>query len=222
MKSNEIGVIFDCDGTLLDSMGMWLEMQKQLIEKSNGALTMADLAELNACDVASYAKAFHERFHIGKSANDVLNWISDFAINFYETKAKLRPGVANLLDGLAKQGVHMSVATASPHSFIDQALKNNNIMQQFDAVLSVEDVDKTKEDPAIYVRAQEIMGTNIETTWGVEDSVYALKTLNAAGFKTLAIYDNDLCGTWQELTGNSTQAIRSFEEISAEKFISWN
>ena len=66
------------------------------------------------------------------------------------------------------------------------------------------------------------MGTPLATTWGVEDSVYAVHTLNAADYRTLGIYDCDISGTVESLREAAERFIATFEDLDAATFIEWN
>lgn len=89
-------------------------------------------------------------------------------------------------------------------------------------VVSVDDVSSSKREPKVYDHTRRLMGTPLETTWGFEDSAYALRTLRGAGYRTVGIYDRDDAGTHEELRANADAVIDSFEELDAETFISWN
>ena len=66
------------------------------------------------------------------------------------------------------------------------------------------------------------MGTPLATTWGVEDAVYAVRTLTGADYRTLAIYDCDLSGTVEDLRAAAERFITSFEDLDVDTFLGWN
>ena len=78
MTSERIGVIFDCDGTLLDSSGVWHEMEDEFSRRAGVRLTKADTDELNTLTVPESGAFFHERFGLGASAADVVGMIDEF------------------------------------------------------------------------------------------------------------------------------------------------
>ena len=89
-------------------------------------------------------------------------------------------------------------------------------------VVSGEDGQCTKREPDVWDRAGEIMGTSKQLTWGVEDSAYAIGTLAGAGYRTLGIYDSDDAGAWEALQASAEHAVRSFEDLTVEEFLTWN
>ena len=88
--------------------------------------------------------------------------------------------------------------------------------------MSVDDVGKPKREPAVYDRARELMGTPLCSTWGFEDSSYAVRTLRAAGYRTMGVYDSDLAGTYEDLAALCDHVVRGFGELDAGEFITWS
>ena len=86
--------------------------------------------------------------------------------------------------------------------------------------MSVEDVHSNKRNPKVYDHTRDLMGTSTALTWGFEDAIYAVRTLARAGYGTVGVYDHDLSGTWGQLSAEADLAIRSFEDLDAEMFLS--
>ena len=101
MTSERIGVIFDCDGTLLDSSGVWHEMEDEFSRRAGVRLTKADTDELNTLTVPESGAFFHERFGLGASAADVVGMIDEFVLGYYRERACERPGALAFVRALA-------------------------------------------------------------------------------------------------------------------------
>lgn len=222
MEPQRIGVIFDCDGTLLDSMTVWREAERELARRAGVTLSRADTDALTAMTIPECGTFFHERFGLGESAEDVVATMDELMLEFYRERAVARPGALAFVKALAAHGVHVSVASSSPQPYLQAGLARCGFAPYVEAIVSVDDVGKSKREPAVYDRARELMGTPLETTWGVEDSVYAVRTLKGAGYRTLGIYDCDISGTVEELEVEADRFIRTFEGLEAETFIAWN
>jgi FMN phosphatase YigB (HAD superfamily) len=80
-------------------------------------------------------------------------------------------------------------------------------------VLSVDDVQVSKRDPLIFQRAMQEMGTMPSGTWGIDDSVYAVRTMNALGLYTVGMYDRDDSATFEQLFDAADITVRSFDEL---------
>lgn len=222
MDASRIGIVFDCDGTLLDSMVVWREMEAELARRADVTLTAADTDKLTTLTIPECGAFFNEHFGLGESGEAVVAMVDQIMLEFYRTRVEERPGALAFVRALAEHGVRMSVASSSPQAYLQAGLTRCGFTPYLDAIVSVDDVGVSKREPAVWDRARELMGTPLETTWGMEDSVYAVRTLQAAGYKTLGIYDCDLSGTYEELLAACDHAVRSFEELDIEAFLSWN
>ena len=214
-----IGVIFDCDGTLIDSMGVWRELEAEMARRAGTMLAPADIELINTLTIPEGGRYFHERFGLGSSSEDVVGMMNDFILGYYRDRAEARPGVMGFIDALAQRGVAMTVASSSPQAYLQAGLKRTGIAPYLDAIVSVDDVGKPKREPDVYDRARAIMGTSLASTWGFEDSIYAVRTLVRANYGVVGVYDRDDSGTWDQLEAESSFAIRSFEDLSADAFI---
>lgn len=219
MRGKTIGAIFDCDGTLLDSMGVWREMESEFAHRAGGELTEADRDLLTTLTTPEAGRFFHEKFGLGSSADDVVRMVNEYMLNYYSTRAVARPGALSFVQGLSELGVRLSVASSSPVAFLRAGLAHTGFLPLLDAVVSVDDVGKPKREPAVYERAQSLMGTDAAMTWGFEDAVYAIGTLKRAGLHTLAVYDCDESGTFEELSAAADRTVRSFLELDAGEFV---
>ncbi len=222
MDAGKIGVVFDCDGTLIDSMGVWYEMQGVLIGRAGGTLSDEDVAAMGPMSIPECGAYIHEKYGLGTSGPDVVRMIDEYMLEFYSQRSEARPGALTFVEGLARAGAHMTVASSSPKPYLVAGLERCGFAPMLERILSVEDVHSTKREPAVWDRAREIMGTPLATTWGVEDSAYAVDTLRNAGYRTIAVYDNDSAGSLEVLAEKAEHAVLSFEDLSVEEFLSWN
>ena len=218
MEANRIGVIFDCDGTLLDSMDVWREVEDELARRAGAQLTDADKDELTTLNIPEAGAFFHDRFGLGDSGEDVVRMMDELMLDYYRNRSHERPGALAFVRGLVARGVRVSVASSSPQAYLQAGLAHAGFAPYFDIVASVDDVKSSKRVPKVYDHVRELMGTPLETTWGFEDSAYALRTLSDAGYRTVGIYDRDDAGTHEELTALADLVIDSFEELDAQTF----
>lgn len=214
-----VGVIFDCDGTLIDSMQAWRALEDDLAQRAGVALSKVDTDRITTLTIPECGEYFHEHFGLGKSGAGVERMIGDFMLEYYRERSRLRPGVLAFVQALAERGVRMSVASSSPQAYLQAGLSHCGLLPYLDAVVSVDDVGVSKREPAVYDRARQAMGTLLDSTWGFEDAAYALRTLRAAGYRTVGVYDCDLSGTYDELVALADVAVRGFDELSADDFL---
>lgn len=216
---DRIGVIFDCDGTLIDSMDAWRNLEGELGHRAGVELTAEDRQTLCTLNIPESAQYFHERFGLGASSEQVVGMMDEIMLDYYGNRAVARPGALEFIDGLARHDVAMSVASSSPKPYLQAGLACAEIAPFLAAVVSVEDVNSNKRNPKVYDHTRDLMGTTTKLTWGFEDAIYAVRTLARAGYGTVGVYDHDLSGTWDELSSEADLAIRSFEDLSVEAFL---
>lgn len=219
MPYSHVGVIFDCDGTLVDSMAAWRALEEDLAARAGREFTREDADALTVRTIPECGEYIHEKFGLGESPQDVERAIDEFMFDFYSTRAELRPGVMAFIEGLAAQGVHMTVASSTPKPLLEAGLAHVGVTPYLEAIVSVDCVGKGKREPAVYDHARFIMGTELQFTWGFEDALYAVQTLKRASYPTVGVYDNDLAGTYEDLRAHADLAIRCFTELSAEEFL---
>lgn len=205
------GVIFDVDGTLLDSMKIWDDAGKRYL-RSLGKEPEADLNKilfaLSLADGAAYLK---ERYNLTESAEEINQGILNIVDDFYRDEAQAKAGVNELLAALAEKGVAMTVATSSDKRQILNALERLDLAKYFMEVFTCGEVGGSKSEPEIFHKAAELMGTTPEETCVVEDGLYALRTANKAGYFTIGVYDDSSRDDWQDLQNEADLAFESLE-----------
>lgn len=184
------GAIFDVDGTLLDSMGIW---------KDAGKRYLADLgkeAEKDLNDIlfpmtmeesASYLK---KRYGLAQDEEEIARGIHSEVEDFYRNEAQLKAGAAELLAMLDERGIAMTVATSNERMHVEAAFERLDITGYFKEILTCSEVGRPKSDPLIFERAAEIMGTERHETFVFEDGLYAIVTAKNAGFRTVGVFDD--------------------------------
>lgn len=184
-----VGAIFDCDGVLIDSAHVWRETEDELSRRAGVVLDLEDKRALTTMTIEEVGAYFHSKFGLGRDAADVVRMIDDLMLDFYANRSVAMPGIGAFLDGLAVRGVRMSVVSSSPQAYLQAGLGHVGLLDRFCSVLSVEDLDTNKREPLIYRRAMEDMGSNSATTWGFDDSYYAVQAMGALGIATVGVYD---------------------------------
>lgn len=213
-----IGVIFDCDGTLIDSMGVWRELESELGRRANAVVTPHDTEVLCTLNIPETAQYFHDHFGLGDSGEQVVGMIDEFILDYYRNRAEARPGALEFVEALAERDVAMCVASSSPQSYLQAGLACAGFTSYLEAVVSVEDVGSSKREPLVYDHSRSLLGTELAFTWGFEDSIYAVRTLAHAGYGVVGVYDRDDSGSWGELSVEADLVIRSFMELDVDSF----
>ncbi len=214
-----IGIVFDCDGVLIDSVDVWMDLEASLGRRAGIEVTEKDTEILLTLTIPEVGDYFHNTYGLGNSPEEVVAMIDEHMMDFYGNRSHACEGASELVESLAELGVHMSVASSSRSPYILTGLKHVGLARYMDAIMSVDDVQASKREPKVFEACREAMGTSLENTWGVEDSLYAVRTLHNAGFKVLTVFGHDMGGTREEFAALSNKVVSSLSEVSPSLFL---
>ena len=180
------GFIFDCDGTLLDTLDAWDEAERDLFAES-GPLTQEQEDEIHSAPIEDAARIFHEKYGVGKSAEAVLAHLDGHLLGFYGEESQAMPGACEFVRAVADAGMPCVVLSSSPRRYLEAGLRRAGILDCFVDLVTTDEVGVSKQDFAIYQRALEILGTKPDETWAVDDAPYAIAVMSRFGLKTIGV-----------------------------------
>lgn len=185
--------IFDMDGTLVDSLGQWDFFWRKLGARFLGDAAFrpsaADEKTVRTMTLDMAMDLVHEKYGIGDSGRQILDIVNEMVDDFYRNHVELKPGARELLEHLYAQGTRMCIASGTEMRFIRITLQRCGLEKYFGAVFSCCDIGKGKDQPDIYLLAQNYLGETAQNIWVFEDSLTAVETVKKLGMKIAAIYD---------------------------------
>lgn len=212
-ESNVIkGAIFDCDGTLLDSLDAWRGLEGVLARQAGVQVKPEERKLFSTFTIPEVAHYFHANYGLGASDGEVVGFIDEYMMAYYRS-ASLLPGAARLLESCEAAGVAMCVVSSSCAKYLEAGLASSGVRSFFRAVISVEDLGTTKREPAAFNHACGLLGTEKACTWGFEDSLYAMDTLRNAGFPVVGLYSEADGVPQAEVEARANIALPSLEHL---------
>ena len=191
--------IFDMDGTLLDSTGMWDVVAERVLARWGKRLTPQDRDETISMTIEGTAQYYVDRCHLPLTVQEVADCIRAEARRAYTSEAVLKPGVILVLDALRDKGVRLCVASGTDKPLVDAALAHAGILDRFEFTLSCQ-TPRGKESPEVYLRALEAFGgPDPARVMVFEDSPAALATAKKLGLYTVAVWDTYTADAWPAL-----------------------
>jgi len=165
------GAIFDCDGTIVDSMGMWRTVFDVMCERYGVASDPAFFGGIETLSLRDECRALHDEKHVGTSADDLYEEICAYVTDKYEHEIPTLPGCEAFSARCTRQASRWPSPPSTPAREVRRALEAHGLGDCFDVVVSTEDVGgRDKEYPDVYLEALRRLGTSRETTWVFEDA----------------------------------------------------
>ena len=181
-------VIFDMDGTLIDSQPIWYQVSTDFFQKNGFPVTMDDMIKLTGSPVAKlvdYVLQAHGQKD--KARAQLVTELMDYAVFEILAAKPLLPNVKDVLAQLKQQGIKIAVASASPRNMLQGIVDSCGIAEYFDYLASAEELDYNKPHPAVYLHAAQQLGVSVTECFAVEDSVLGMISGKAASMKTVVI-----------------------------------
>jgi len=177
-------VLFDMDGVLVDSEDYWVEREREEIFPEvvdDGPVQPAEIAGMNYREIYDYL-AEHYAVTVGRET--FLGLFDRTAREIYTEHAALLPGVKPLLSDLHAAGHRTAIVSSSPPDWIDLVV-DRFALDEFDAVVSAETVDRGKPAPDVYERAAATLGVAPAECLAAEDSEHGVEAAVGAGMTVI-------------------------------------
>lgn len=207
------GAIFDLDGTLLDSMGVWSRVDIEFLEKRGIALPADYAAAVKAMSFSEAARYTIRRFGLAQTENEIIEEWREMVQEEYACRIPLKPGAGVYLSRLHRDGVRIGLATACGRELYEPALVNNGIFGLFDAFASVSEAGRGKGFPDIYLLAAKRLGVNPGDCTVFEDIPEAVRGAKAAGMRTVGVFDAASAGDRVEMERLADAFIENFTDL---------
>ena len=214
MERNTLqGVIFDLDGTLLDSTGMWRQVDGRLMAHY-GKEVPPDLSEtVQRMSIEEFSQFFVEEFDLPVTPEQIAQQVADMVAEEYREKLQLKPHVPEILDWLDQQNIPYGVATATYGELAEAVLRRLHIWERLRFLLTEQDAGAPKTQPKIFQLAAQELHLGRRQIAVVEDSLHALEGAKNGGFFTIGIADPENAPVWKEICATATVHIHDILEM---------
>jgi len=236
-------LIFDMDGVIMDSMGMWKTLAEDYLRSMGIEPGPIFDKELQTMNLAQGAALMRSKFGIDKTEEQIIAEITAKIKDFYLNEGEPKKGAADMLATLKDAGLRICMATATERPLAEAALERNGLLDYFEFIITNTDVGKGKNDPAIFEGAVGILNSSepsaeysadrasdfysggvieeggplydikSEEAMIVEDSLVAVRTAVGAGFKACGVYDEHESILFPQLKESADVTVMALEEL---------
>ena len=207
-------VIFDMDGTLIDSMHYWRDFGREYLEQCGFEdVDEALLERVQHMTMLESATLFKELVDLAGTPQMIVRDMEDMIAEHYLTDIPLKPGAEDYLRRLREDDVWLCIATATPEPLARACLDRLGVLDCFAFILSCDDVNASKDRPDIFLECAWRLGAEPEEVAVFEDAYYAARTAKSVGFYVVGVYDDDNIRHWKDMPRVCDETVMSLEEM---------
>lgn len=206
-------LIFDMDGTLIDSNGVWKEVDIAFLKKRGFPYTKEyyqGVAHTIFPKAAVFTKAY---CNLSESTDEIIAEWMEMAGDAYATRVPVKPGVRAYLEQCRQKGERMIVLTSAVPEHCRSALTHLGLMPFFETIFFAHDLGLDKKDPDIFLLAAKECGVKPADCTLYDDSLDACRGAKAADMRTIGVYDPYFDVSESEMRKLCDGYIRSFTEL---------
>ncbi|MDR2736128.1 MAG: HAD family phosphatase [Gracilibacteraceae bacterium] len=207
--------IFDLDGTLLDSLQVWEQLDTAFLQR-RGVTVPEDYADTVASlSIREAAVYTIQRFALAEDADTLIAEWKALALHAYSHTVMMKPYAKEYLHKLKTTGVKLAIATSLPHVLSAPALDRHGITPLFDAICSADETAHGKNSPDIYILAATRLGIPARHYRDIvvfEDILQAIRSAKSTGMIVYGVYDEASARHWETVKQVANGVIYDFRE----------
>jgi HAD superfamily hydrolase (TIGR01509 family) len=212
-KKLPAAVLWDMDGTLVDSEEYWLSSEQNLAQEFNSTWHAQDGLDLIGMSLYDSTKVMKAKMGLELEPDEIINRLTDDVVAQLQVSIPWRPGAQELLRELKKRGIKTALVTMSMKRMAE-SVANQIPFKAFDVIVAGDMVIEGKPHPEPYLMAARLLGVAPEDCVAFEDSHTGLTSAESAGTKAVGITNivpiPDLPGRtiWPTLEGVTLRDLR--------------
>ena len=214
MLRGKKAVIFDMDGSLVDSMWIWPEVDRIYMEKYHLTEPATFHRDIEGKSYTETARYFVDTFQtLDRTVEQVMQEWRDMTIRLYATEVFPKPGAVEFLKAMKKQGVLLGIATSNDRTIADAALQARHLAPYFDSIRTSCEVSAGKPAPDVYLKVAEDLRIEPSSCLVFEDVPNGILAGKNAGMEVCAVDDEFSRPLEAEKKRLADYFIRDFNDI---------
>lgn len=205
--------IFDLDGTLIDSMGVWEKIDHDFLLKRGIAVPETYVHDITHLSFGEAAEYTIKLFGLSETAEAIIAEWNAMAVDEYSHHIMLKPHAQRYLLHLKKDRIKLGVATSLPKILYEPVLINNDIRHLFETVASTDEIGRGKEFPDVFLRVSHDLGVRPEECIVFDDILPALQSAKNVGMTVYGVYDRYSAGEQEAIRKIADGYIMGFSEM---------
>lgn len=204
--------LFDMDGTLIHSNGVWKDVDREFLARRGLEYTRAYYEGVAHTIFPLAAKFTKEFYNLPESCEEIMAEWMDLAKDAYAHVA-VKPGVRAYLKQCRAEGRKMAVVTSAVPEHCYTALENLELLKYFENVTFAQELGLEKKNPEVWLEAARRNGERPEGCTIFDDSLAACQGARRAKMRVVGVYDGFFAADEREMRHFCDVYIKSFEEL---------
>ena len=205
--------IFDLDGTITDTNGIWLEVDLEFLARRGLPHTQEYQRVVERSIYPIAARFTKDYYRLPESPEEIMAEWDALAGRHYRELAPLKPGAEDFLRRCAAQKIPLALFTACRPALCRAVLERFCLLELFGRIVYAEEIGLEKRDPRCFVQLTELLGAPMEACTLFDDSPDNCATAQRAGMTAVGVYDAYYAPRQEELKAVCSRYILSFEEL---------
>lgn len=189
MLQNIDAVIFDLDGSLVDSMWMWRAIDIEYLGRFGIPLPEGLQSKIEGMSFSETAVYFKETFGIPDSLEKIKDDWNKMAWDKYTNEVPLKPGIPAFLAGCRENGILLGIATSNSRELVENIAEVHSLRDYFSCIMTGCDVARGKPAPDIYLAVAEKLNAEPARCLVFEDIIPGIQAGLNAGMRVCAVED---------------------------------
>jgi HAD superfamily hydrolase (TIGR01509 family) len=207
-------IIFDMDGTLIDSMYLWREVDREFLQKRGFSVPNDLFQHLpQGNSFIQTAQYFKDRFGLPESTDLIMQEWNEMVSWHYENEVKLKPGAKEVLDKLYQKKVPLGLGTSNSYDLAKKVLTLNGVWDYLSVIVTGDMELLGKPYPDIYLECARQLNVSPESCLVIEDTLSGIQAAKAAGMKAIAIYDDDSLEYHPQMQALADAFVNNYKEL---------
>lgn len=208
-----LGAIFDMDGTILESMGIWRDITMGFMKERNLQVTDEEIYAYKDMTMNESVALIKEKYGLKESPEEINREFNRRVRNVYMYEVQPKPGIREYMQKLKGEGVKIAIATSGYRELCEAAMKRLGMSDMIDAYALSSEVGVNKSNPDVYLLAAERMGVEPKDCMVFEDILIGIEGAKKGGMQTTAVYDDLNRQDTDALKEVADRYIKSWKEL---------
>lgn len=206
-------IIFDLDGTLVDSMGYWRSVSRDFMKTKGIDIEDAVQHKMTTMNLDASLKYMKDYYKLEESFEELFRDFSRTVEDFYRNKVEAKEGSLEILKYFKDKGMKVVIGTSTAAHFANIVIEKYGIDKFIDGLYTADSVGYLKGEEEFYLSIADELGEDPEEIFLVDDSYLALRTAKRTGLIGIGIYDENSKDTWPTIVDENKYSARKLIDL---------